>query len=102
MKDEQLHALLAAIEEKGLENNKQDYAAMKQLAGVVRSALGMQEQKDYVPAPIPQSWQPEWPQIRVHYDSLGNELARRTVNNLEEFRLMLQEEPMLVTWLPVR
>ena len=98
----ELQILLAAIEQKGLEKNKEDYVAMKQLAEVVRKALGMEEQKNCAPAPIPQAWQPEWPQIRVRYDSSGNELGRRTINNLEEFRLMLQEEPMLVTWLPLR
>src|SRR5947209_18781893 len=95
MKDEEFgRTLLAAIEQKGFENNKQDYVAMKQLAGVVSRALGIQEQQNYVPAPIPQlPVRPEFPHLRLKLDSAGNEIARRRVNSMGELAELSRNEP---------
>jgi hypothetical protein len=96
MIDEQFgQKLLAVIEQKANENNKQDYAAMKQLAGVVRRTLGLREEENYLlPAPIAQLKVPgEYPHWRVKYDSSGNELGRRLVNSLKEWSELSCTEP---------
>jgi hypothetical protein len=95
-----LEQLLVAAEEMALEKNKENFVARKEFAAVLRRALGMEEEKVSAPAPIPQVWKPDFPQVRVKYSTSGEELDRKTLNTLEEFRLALQEEPMLVTWLP--
>jgi len=88
-------ALLAAIKGKG-------HAVLKPMESVIREALGVKEEKASAPASIPPSWRSEWPQVRVKYDVSGNELGRRTVGSLEEFRQILREDPMFSTWLPER
>jgi hypothetical protein len=84
-------ALLAAIQRKG-------HAVLEPTASVIREALGVKEEKPSAPAPIPQVWKPDFPQVRVKYSASGEELDRKFFNTIEEFRLALQEEPMLASW----
>jgi hypothetical protein len=97
-----LEQLLAAAEEMALEKNKENFVARKQLAAVLRRALGMEEEKVSAPAPIPQLKVPgEYPHWRVKYDSSGNELGRRLVNSLKEWSELSRTEPGFNYCLPI-
>jgi hypothetical protein len=85
-------ALLAAIERRG-------HAVLKPMESVIREALGMEEVKEVsAPAPIQQTWKRDFPQVRTKYSASGEELDRKVLNSMEEFRLALQEEPLLAGW----
>jgi hypothetical protein len=84
-------ALLAAIQGKG-------HAVLKPMESVIREALGVEEVIVSAPAPIPQVWKPDFPQTRTNYSASGEMLDSRFFNTIEEFRLALQEEPLLAGW----
>jgi hypothetical protein len=97
-------ALLAAIQENVKKNNEMDPLLLKSLQSLTRKALGLKEEENHrLPEPIPQLKVPkEFPQTRIKYDSLGNELARRQVSSMEEFKQILREDPLFPTWIPLR
>ena len=87
------HALLAAIQRKNI-------SALEPLESVVREALGLPEKQKPVAPVISQTKVPsEFPQVRVKYDSSGNEVARRVVNSLDELSRISREEPLIFGWL---
>jgi hypothetical protein len=75
----------------------------KPLAAAIRRVLGINEPEIPVaPAPVQTFVPPEFPQIRVKFDSSGKELARsRVITSLDDLSLLSRENSEIFAWLRV-
>lgn len=94
--DELGQALLAAIQRRNI-------SVLEPMEAVVREALGLPEkERPVAPSILQLTVPPEFPQVRVKYDSSGKELDRRVVNSLDHFGQILKEIPEFGGWIPLR